>query len=131
MATLNERLVELCNKRTTIKNNLLETQKMLTETQILIEQQTLNIKLEAINVMNNASQEDTKTIFSNESKRKLYIEDKIAKDESLALAVKHERNLKEVLLGVESRDSVAKIHERFLFKQIELYVIEKGPSETK
>jgi len=116
-------LSALLYKRQTTQNRLNELRREICNVEEQILTREYQIKLYLEKEIERADLATSKTRFSNAEKRKLELEryrqeDKPLRDLKEAKALKAEE-----INNLECQDKIERIQERYLFKEIELYII--------
>jgi len=117
-------LEELLDNREQVLRLILAQEYILTKTNETIIDQELIIKIELEKEISSADQAEIKTKYSNAEKRRLELEKRLNSDNTLSIEKARKTATEIKLLELNGKDKIYRIKERFLFKQIDIYLAE-------
>jgi len=129
--TFKERLDLLCETRLKLLVDIAKAEENLVYTKEELENKKLDIKIGLEKEISEADQAIIKTKYSNTEKRRLELEKRLNSDVTLVALKGSVTKLEMEILKCEGRDKVYRMQERYLFKEIELYIAEKELERNK
>lgn len=119
-------LQELMEQRINTKKDLIESQKKLQYIEEIIAKRILDIKMDF-----NAKIDKNDPMYSNAEKRRVALENELARDTLLAQDKAEQKALEFKNAETKLTDDIHKIKERYLFKQIDILISDSKDNKNE